>query len=358
MNRGIIIFLASVAVLGAVGLFLLKQGSTFFLKSPDEVRIAYVSDVGGNIDIWTMKPDGSDKRQVTNDQANDRLPVWSPNGKEIASVSDRRENVYQVFVSAWDGSYTKQLTVGTGTKDFVQWSADGSTLAYISSGRVFTLQRHGGTEQQILPPVTTGVILDNPPYSLALWSPRDKKLAVIMNAEEGQRALVLENFDEKPFGITAARRLAIAWSPSGEMLAVTFIGRGQENGILTADISRVLTKDLWKIKGNAEGPLSPAWSPDGKLIAFEMWTLRDGYPDKCKGIYTINASGGKPKLIVSGDAREPTWSPDGKYLAYVLFRPDGGRDIWRINADGSNPLNLTNGKGDNYQASWSPLPKK
>ncbi len=358
MNRGIILFLLCFAILGTVGLFLLKQGSVLFLKGPEELRIAYVSDANGNIDIWTMRPDGTDKRQVTDDPANDRLPVWSPDGKEIASVSDRRENVYQVFVSAWDGSYTKQLTVGTGTKDAVRWSADGSTLVYISSGRVFTLRRHGGTEKQILPPVATNIVVDSPPSALAIWSPRSNKLAVIMNAEEAQRALVLENFDENPFGITAARRLGISWAPSGDMLAVTFIGRGSENGILTADISRVVTEDLWITDRNDEGPMFPVWSPDGKQIAFEMWTLEDGYPNKCKGIFTISASGGKPKLIVAGDAREPTWSPDGKYLAYVLFRNDGGRDIWSVNADGSNPINLTGGKGDNYQPSWSPLPKK
>jgi Tol biopolymer transport system component len=85
-----------------------------------------------------------------------------------------------------------------------------------------------------------------------------------------------------------------------------------------------------------------------------MWTVEDGILNRSAGIYTISVSGGKPKVVAEGDAREPSWSPDSSKIAYTGITPDESRNIWCANADGGGAVNLTKGKGDCYNPAWSP----
>jgi TolB protein len=79
---------------------------------------------------------------------------------------------------------------------------------------------------------------------------------------------------------------------------------------------------------------------------------------KSLGIYTIVATGGHPSLVIAGDAQDARWSPDGKQILCSIRHKGGNRDIWRVNADGSGAVNLTNGNGDNYNPAWSPSVSK
>ncbi len=93
------------------------------------------------------------------------------------------------------------------------------------------------------------------------------------------------------------------------------------------------------------GPWSPAWSPNGKEIAFCM----DG------SIWTVRPEGGDAVQITSGPNYdcEPSWSADGSELA---FTRDTGRtiEIWVIRADGSEPRQITHGKGISVDPAWLP----
>jgi len=368
MNRRIILVLIGIIAIGCAALYAIQRSPLLLLRPPADERIAFVSDRGvrhGGPDIWTMRTDGSNAVQVTNDSADDCLPAWSPDARELASTSDRREGRYQVFVSAWNGSYTHCLTISEGTKDMPVWSADGKEITFISSGRVHAVRRHGGREEQYLPPpnvpeeekMAGGL---NLPYVYAAWSPDRKALLFVQETDLGRAAAVVESdglTNEEvfqPFGITIARGLDAAWAPSGQRVAAGFINRRGESGLLVADLEAVQARNLFIHKGDGKGAAKPTWSPDGKRIAFEMWTIKDGVQDRRLGIYVISASGGKAAPVISGNAREPSWSPDGKRLVCAVVREDGGRDIWRVNADGSGAVNLTKGRGDNYNPVWSP----
>ena len=95
---------------------------------------------------------------------------------------------------------------------------------------------------------------------------------------------------------------------------------------------------LTNLTNNPADDGGPAWSPDGRQIAFV--SDRDGDSE----IYVMNADGShqtnltdNPEAIIW-----PAWSPDGRQIAFDFRVRDGNTDIYVVNADGSSPTNLAN----------------
>ena len=85
-------------------------------------------------------------------------------------------------------------------------------------------------------------------------------------------------------------------------------------------------------------------SPDGRTLAVDLQG----------SIWTLPAAGGTATRItdIFNDARQPAWSPDGKWIAFFAYR-DGGYDLWAIAPDGSNQHKLTWGAFDDREPAWS-----
>ena len=104
--------------------------------SPDGTRIAYMSDRGGDFNIYIMDIDGDKDRQLTVDPNADVSPVWSPDSSKIAFVSARvgYENIY---VMDADGGNLQQLTDdpvwALNPPRSPAWSPDGTRIIFISS---------------------------------------------------------------------------------------------------------------------------------------------------------------------------------------------------------------------------------
>lgn len=97
---------------------------------------------------------------------------------------------------------------------------------------------------------------------------------------------------------------------------------------------------------------SPAWSPDGRRIAFE--TDLDSFPHEWNDIFTINADGSGRTNLTKAPAElagTPAWSPDGRKIAYSSGL---GGSIVVMNADGSGRTQLTNSPAGDYRPAWSP----
>jgi Tol biopolymer transport system component len=95
--------------------------------------------------------------------------------------------------------------------------------------------------------------------------------------------------------------------------------------------------------------LSPAWSPDGNLLAFV--STRDGNSE----IYTVKANGTQWVRLTDDPAKDsdPAWSPDGKSIAFTSLR-SGYNEVYVMDSDGSNVTQLTYSQAANTHPSWSP----
>ena len=142
-----------------------------------------------------------------------------------------------------------------------------------------------------------------------------------------------------------------AWSPDGRRIA--FARRGGENGFHQI---RVINADGTHERIVAEHGLSPSWSPDGQRIVFSSGVGMGG------GIFAVNADGTGLTLLLSHLFRDstgmdwlgmPSWSPDGKAIAFISATYETGRRLFVMNADGSAPREIasTAAYGD---PSWSP----
>lgn len=91
--------------------------------SPNGQQIAFMSNRSGNNDIWVINRDGSGLRQLTTSQGSDQSPTWSPSGTQIAFTSDRAStNKPKLYVMNADGSGQQSLPTSVSHVDKPTWA--------------------------------------------------------------------------------------------------------------------------------------------------------------------------------------------------------------------------------------------
>ena len=123
--------------------------------SPDGSQLAFNGGRGPAADIFLVRTDGTGRRRLTTDSAQDIQPDWSPDGKHIAFVSNRGGSE-QVWVMNADGGEPRRLVEGEGQAQNPRWSPDGTRIAYYETdgaGHDFlTLVNADGTGRRRLGP--------------------------------------------------------------------------------------------------------------------------------------------------------------------------------------------------------------
>jgi TolB protein len=135
-----------------------------------------------------------------------------------------------------------------------------------------------------------------------------------------------------------------AWSPDGKLIAFTS-RRGGRSHIYVMDADGTHVRQITSGKSDDDGP---AWAPHRPLIAFS----RD------RELFTVSSAGGPVRKLtrgLGGEAANPAWSPDGKLIAYDYRRPGfNSREIWVAGRDGNRPRIVTKLPAVSTLPSWSP----
>ena len=289
-------------------------------------KIAFDSDRdGGDPDIWTMNPNGSNPVNLTADsEATDVSVNWSADGRKLVFMSDRitatnPEGDFEIFVMNADGSHLKQITFSEFDDESPAWSPDGKRIVFqrdldLVRGEVdydiFTMKADGSNQQNR---TNSPAVQDVEPN----WSPNGRRIA-FSSDRDGDN----EIYTMRPNG-------------SGE---------------------RQLTFNV--------GPFdsAPNWSPDGRMIAFDSdRDLTDQTPFQVE-IYTMRASGDDQTRLTFHDLSDffPAWSPNGRQIAFSSFREATDEhpenvEIFTMRRHGSDLMNRSNHPAFDAAPDWQPL---
>ena len=293
--------------------------------SRDGRTIVFVSWRDGNGEVYAMDADGSGPRNLTQHPAKDVRPAWSPNGRRIAFVS-RRDGNAEVYVMNADGSGKRNLTRDRASDDdYPTWSPrraeariPARPCAQPHGAAVCHERRRQRAAQADAQPdgdVSAGLVTGRADDLLRAL-PRQHRRERIADAP-------VHNVDPRLVARRAADRLHALQGPDGASPLDIYVMNADGSG------TRRLTH-------NAGYNAEPAWSPDGRKIAFR------GTRDGNREIYVMNADGSNQRNLTRNPAKDvrPSWSPDGRRIAFVSDR-DGRLEAHVMNADGSGQRSLT-----------------
>jgi TolB protein len=421
------------------------------VMSPDGEQLAFVSTRGGQADIWLLDLTTKALRNLTNHPDGDFRPAWSPDGEWIAFSTERHSTKprvgfgvpvlsTEIYVIRADGSETRRITEADAIEGSPSWSPDGGQLAFHQAADLVELVRTvsppqggpPGTFQVVVVDVSTltprvitsgpgekwsprwltserigfasragleftngtagirgefrnpnwsadgrrvvfhrDVDLARPTYRrhrsrdsqfnlirsgiFPSYSPRGDRLVVndqfaggmhnallVMNAD-GSNRIVAYRHPEK-------NALAPAWSHSGDRIAFALGGFFQmlpQTPRAGADIAIVSSegRDLQILTEGTGNYAFPSWSPDDRRLVYRSFAP--------PGLFVIDVETRSATPLIMGPHNFPAWAPKGDRIAFVSTR-DGDSEIYAIKPDGSDLTRLTHSPGLDAHLSWSP----
>ncbi|MFN2468016.1 MAG: hypothetical protein ABR521_07825 [Gaiellaceae bacterium] len=314
--------------------------------SRDSRRIAY--SFGGRIYVYDLSR-GRRTALLRTPGRPQTEPVWSPDGRWIAFVRgappDSSDTRTAVGIVRPDGSGLRILTNLPFVESTPTWSPDSRRLAFLAdyrrteqgARRAYVVSIAGGPPRRIIRP-----LCGKPEQLAALaWGPRGRLVYASSLVGYGRGSLSgndtqiyaarTDGSDARRFPGSCADERAPAWSPDGRRIAY---GSGPYLHVISADGSG----DRRLTTGGA-----PDWSPDGSTIVFSR--PKDQ-------VYVIGAAGGVPRqLTTEGTNEQPAWSSTAGRIAFTSTR-DGRPEVYTMRPDGSDQQRVTRLGGSD--PSWSP----
>jgi len=280
--------------------------------SPDGKHVVYaVSRVDRKTEkkysnLWLVPTSGGQARQFTYGDQTDASPRWSPDGTQIAFLSNRGdEKQTQICLIPFDGGEARKLTNLKGEFGSFQWSPDGRRIVCSFRKKDREEVEREKDEQK-------------------------KKLGVV------SRQITRVFFKEDGQGFLPKERWHV-WSIEART------GRAKQ-----------LTE------GEVHDETEPCFSPDGKEIVFVSNRAPDPDLDiEAVDLFVIPASGGDMRRIETtlGAKELPAFSPDGTRIAYLGTEGRGNwgqnNKLWLVPSDGSGPPQNLTGRYDIHVSSWT-----
>jgi len=240
-------------------------------------------------------------------------------GEMIVFVSDRDGNS-EIYIMNEDGSAQRCLTNNTSTDVNPKFSPDGKQITFLSDRNgpyeIFIMNSDGSNVRQITRSI--------PGVHFPSFSSDGSKL--IFNCiQEGKRILMI----------------------LGDKIAFDLIEEGNQ-GIYVANTDG---GGFMRLTENAKDDFYPAWSPDGKYIAYIAGRNRN------LDICVMKADGSDKRYLTSHEALDefPSWGPDGKHIVFESRRT-GKKQIFIIGSDGTDLKQITDGDYNNSNPDWCKNP--
>jgi TolB protein len=274
-----------------------------------------------------------------------------------------------IYVMRPDGTGVRPLRRGSAASQALQldWSPDGSRIAFESRGAIWLLGADGEGLARLVARGGAWGSAHSPTWSpdgrvLAFSAERAREIWVVdADGSNAHRLLRLAKLEAEDIGVGE-----IDWSPDGRRLAFTGHG-GWLAWVYVVNTNgtnlRRLTERGWAWATN------PRWSPDGRRIAFEQWARNPTniYSDRDSEIYVMTLDSGSQAQLTRNREYDgtPVWSPDGRRIAFVRFghgcaecpaaARGGAEEIFVMNADGTAMKRLTDNRVGEASPAWKPV---
>ncbi len=361
---------------------------TFPAFSPDGKMVAFTGEYDGNKDVYVVPASGGVPRRLTFHPADDYVLGWTPDGKKVLFASwgnSFRHFEFQLYTVPVEGGFPTQLPIPTGIE--AAFSSDGSHLAYVpyaqweqawkryrggqttpiwiadlKDSSVSKVPRENSNDHYPMWVGDTVYFLSdrNGPVSLFAYDTKTKQVTEALHsdgldfktASAGPDDIVIEQFGAiKLYDLNTHQARNISIRVTGDIDSVRpHFAKVEPKRIQNFNISPTGARAVFEAWGEiftvptdkgdirnlthspAVADRDPAWSPDGKSIAY--------FSDE-SGEYELavrNQSGeGEVRHINLGNPPSffytPTWSPDSKKVAYS----DKRLNLWYVDLDHPQP---------------------
>jgi len=230
--------------------------------SPDRTRLAFVSTVNDNTDIYILDLNTLVTTRVTTAPERDSSPSWSPNGQQLVFESFRDGNL-EIYITNVDGSNQTRLTSDPAGDSTPVWSPINNEIVFVSN-------RFGNSDLLLLSPngqispLTTTTAADSAPA----WSPDGRFVAFKTAVGDLSNLCVIGRDAMNQVCITTipSEMGTPVWSPNGQWIAI-HAKQGEGYGINAFNIVDGSILQLSAPGINVRG--TPAWSPDGLRLVFQ-----------------------------------------------------------------------------------------
>jgi len=328
-----------------------------YIKNPDPAEKSGVYRPfklyrGGNMPrIWIFNTTNNETEEIPNGGANNTKPVWA--GSAIYFLSDRdnkTSNIYKYDVSSKKvGKITNYTDYGVRTL-----YSNGKELAFEQGGKIFLLNVAGGQPKQVPISVSNDIPANRPHYVNAANTIRNYNVSptgvravfeargeiFTVPAEKGD----IRNLTSSP----GANDRSPAWSPDGKYIA-WFSDEGGEYQLKLKDQKGLQAATSIKLNGE-DFYYNPVWSPDSKKILFNNKHLQ---------LFYIDLTDKKPVKIDEDTYDRPdatfdaSWSPDSKWIVYNKKLKNNLRAIHVFDVTTNKPTQITDGRSEAANPSFS-----
>ena len=311
--------------------------------SPDGRTIVYAAQRG----LWTVPASGGDARPLTIDEA-DEEPAWSNDGRYVYFTS-YREGTKAIWRVAAGGGTPERVTLGHGSEGHPSFTLRGSDLVFTTFTR---------DSKVVIRNVATGAetSLPNARSEFVPTFSHDGTSILFVSDRGGtariwQQPIAAGRASGEAKALTDHHGIYPTFSPDDRWVAYYRLVPGQPRALWIVSSSGGPPR---KLSDSTKQEVYPAWSPDGKEIAFIA--QHNGRSELLAVPVRDGKASGPPRLIRAGEGvyETPVWSPDGRSLALAI---QGGTDdaaIWIVGTDGHAARRLLTGRAP-LRVRWHPL---